>query len=387
MLVLLGAAVMNLSAQNSRLDSFRSNFSGANRETKLELLRSTGNDDAAEFGPLYRQALQYVFNNANDIRGDRTLRDILLLATERVDEGQFRPAVPDVWSIFQVYDESTSRIRMLGVIGRHGHGSDAVISGLVDWVRRQHLVAQGGGRPDYQVLAAAVAAIGNLGDSRGYSAVLDTILLQYPGFVVAQARESLSRIDGDPRELALGAIRNRPVTERRPAFAFLVGGDLLDEDSRMELARVVLEDAVSASTGDVQATNEYRNLRNSAAHVIRQGRYAAATSAVIRHFNQTVLEFERKLISSGPLLEAIATMGAMENEPAAERLGSYLRLVNTYTEIDRPYDTQIVLAVITNLESIGSPASYNVLYQTTLLTNYPSRVIERARQAMVSVAQ
>lgn len=374
-----------LFAQESRLEMFQSNFSGANLQTRMEILRAAVTEDPAEFGPLYRQAIQHVVNNADQIRSETLFRDMAMLAMERLEAGSYAPAAPDLWRLFQQHQESSFRIRTLEVLAAVGGGNTEVVEGLTDWVRRQHVVSQGGGRPDLQVLAAAVDTLGAFGDSRSFTVLLDTVLLQYPRFVTTSARQSLAALEGDMLALSLSALRARPLLERRPLFSLLLTVGILDEGQQNELSRALLADTLGVSTGDVRTQEEARQLRFATARVLREAAYSAATGEVVRHFNQTVLEFERGRISSDPLLQAIATVGAMGNEQAVERLSQYLDLVNTYTESDRPYDTQIVLAVIRNLESLGSPAAYNSLFYTQMLENYPRTVRERARQAAESV--
>ncbi|WP_143559243.1 hypothetical protein [Alkalispirochaeta americana] len=375
-----------LQAQTGRLGVFQRNFAAANVQTKIEILRGAESEDPRAFGPLYEQSLRYVLSNSRELYTSPLLREIARISIDRLDEGEYLPAVGDLWRLFQVFDETSTRIRVLEVIAAMGSGDERVVEGLVDWVRRQHIVSQGGGRPDLQVLSGAVKALGDLQVPQGFGVLVDTVLLQYPDFVTTPAREALGKIEGAVADLALAAVRNRPLVERRPAFTFLLESGLLSQEERLELARTVLSDAEAAGTGDIRAQEEYRQIRFAAAAVLRVGEYSPATPEVIRHFNQTVLEFERGRISSGPLLEAIATLGAMGNEEAARRLTSYLELVNTYTETDRPYDTQIVLAVIGNLESLGNSLAFDAMFYTTLLENYPSRVRQRAREALRSVA-
>ena len=377
----------NVSAQSDRLAVFQSIFSDANLQTKLELLRSAEREDPGEFGPLYRQAINHVLDNSDRLRLEPMLREMAGIATDRIREGAYKQALPDLWRFFQVYDETSFRIQVLEVIGSVLPDTDAVGEELIDWVRRQHSVSQAGGRPDLQVLATAVATLGRLEDPRAYTVLLDTVLFQYPGFVTEPARASLNRLDGDNLEFALNAIRNRPLLERRSVFNLLLREGNLGDQERLEMARAVLSDSLAATTADLMAQEEARQLRNTAARVIREGAYAPATPEVIRHFNQAVLEFERGRISSGPLLEAIATIGTMGNDEAGRRLTRYLDLVNVYTEEDRPYDTQIVLAVIGNLELLGYSGAYDSLFYTTFLENYPRRVRDRARQAAMSVVQ
>ncbi|TVR69660.1 MAG: HEAT repeat domain-containing protein [Spirochaetaceae bacterium] len=376
-----------LYAQNDRLEMFQSNFASANLQTKMEILRAAGAEDPARFGPLYRQAIEHVINNSGRITGESMLREMAMLATNRIDDGSYSPAAADLWRLFQDHGETSFRIRALEVLGNVGSGNPDVVEGVIDWVRRQHVVSEGGGRPDLQVLAAAVDTLGEFGDSRAFAVLIDTVLLQYPGFVTASARRSLAGLEGDVVALSLSSLRSRPLLERRPLFSLLLTAGFLDEGEQRELSRELLADTLNVSTSDLRAQEEARQIRFAAAQILRDGRYDPATPQVIRHFNQTVLEFERGRISSGPLLEAVATVGAMGNEDAAQRLTQYLDLLNTYTESDRPQDTQIMLAVIGNLETLGSPIAYNSLFYTTMLENYPRTVRERARQAAMAVAR
>lgn len=385
-LVFLFAAAL-VTAQTSRLETFRENFATANLQTRLEILRAAEGDDPAEFGPLYRQAINYVLNNADALSTEPMLREIALLAANRIEEGRVEPASADLWRLFQVYEETSYRIRVLRVIGTITTAEGPVVEGIIDWVRRRHVIARGGDRPDLQVLAAALETLGRIGDPRSFTVLLDALLLQYPDFVTGTARESLAQLDGDTLALSFAAIKDRPLDGRRSVFSLVLEQVELDETERMELARRVLSDTLAAGTGDIRVQEDLRQVRYTAARILRDGSYEPATRELVLHFNQTILEFERRRISSGPLLEAIATLGATGSEDAAQRLTEYLELVNTYTESDRPYETQIVLAVIGNLEELGYPLSYNALFYTTLLENYPSRVRERARQAMLSVTQ
>lgn len=382
--LILGTAA---GAQDRRLETFQANFASANLQTKLEVLRAAEREDAAQFGPLYLQALQYVVSHAGDLQGEPLLREIALVAMNRVQQGEYVPAAWELWRLFLDYPESTARIRILEVLGTIAGEQDRVILGLNDWVRRQHIQYTGGGRPDLQVVAAALGTLGSLASDTSFGVLVDTILLQYPDFVVSVARTGISRLPGDTVDLAFSFIQARPLAERRAALSFFVQGEVLSQEGKMLLAREMLADILGRTSRDAREIAEFREIRYAAARVLRSGEFADATPVVIRHFNETVLDFERRRISSGPLLEAIATLGAMGTEAASERLTAYLRLINTYSETDRPYDTQIVLATIQNLQILGFPGSYDALFYTTLIENYPRRVIEAARQAMVSVLQ
>lgn len=378
---------MSVGAQTDRLETYQANFSSSNLETKLEILRAADNEDATSFGPLYGQALSFVVSNAEDLYTEPLLREIALKAINRIAAGGYTNAVNDLWRLFQLYDETTARIQVLSVIGELAGERPNEIGYLADWVATQNNLIQAGADVDLQVLTTAVEALGNLGSSVAFQPILDVVLLQYPDFVTSVARESIDSLDGVPLELASETIRTKEVLDKGPAFAFFMRDDYLSDPDKLELARITLNNALTGRPTTLDEQEASRQLRFAAATVIREGEYAEATNEVIRHFNETVLEYDRGRVTKNRVLEAIATLGAMGNADAATRLTDYLELLNTYTERDRPYDTQIVLATIRNLEILDSPASYNALFMTQILENYPARIRDAAREAGNAVSQ
>lgn len=373
--------------QTDRLSVFRSNFAGANLQTKLEIVRSADREDPAEFGAFYLDALNYVNSNISQMTREPLLRQIALIAIERVDEGAYVPAARALWDLYSGYPETSMRIQILGVLGSIADGEQAIIDRMNEWVIRQNNLTRGGERVELQVVAAAVTALGVIGDPTSFDSILDVILIEYPDFVESAAAGALRQIEGDQQALALAAVSARDVLDRGPAFAFLVDSGYFEGEARFAFARRVMEDALRTTSGSLREQEALRQLRYRAAEILREGAYADATAAVIGHFNQTVLEFERGQTARTRLLEAIATLGAMGNEAAAVRLTQYLELINTYTERDRPYDSQLLLATITNLELLGDPQSYNALFFTSILDSYPDIVRDAARAAMDVVAE
>jgi len=114
--------------------------------------------------------------------------------------------------------------------------------------------------------------------------------------------------------------------------------------------------------------------------------YEPAADALIRHFNLTFQSYDRGIITKTWVLEAIAALGNTGSSAAAARLTQFLDLLNTYTENSRPYDTQITLAVVTNLGRLADLGSYDALFYVTLL-DYPQRVKDAAKSALDALSQ
>ncbi|MFO8043430.1 MAG: hypothetical protein R6U25_09535 [Alkalispirochaeta sp.] len=376
-------------AQSQRLESLQSSFDSANRSTKLEVLRTADGEDAETFGPLYVQALEYVINNAENLRSEQVMREIASIAVSRIAEGQYTAAADQVWRLFGLYEESSARIETAEVLAElvDPESDTDTVDAMNDWVLRQNNLSRGGTRIDLQVLTAVTETLGSLGSPSSFEALLDVILADYPDFLGDTARSALEDLDGDPAQMATEAVRNRDVDERLAPFAFFMEGDYLEESEKAEVAQIALEDALGLRPQSTELQQEVREIRFLATDVLRQTEYEPATGVLIRHFNETVLEYDRGRVVLGRVLDAVSALGATGSEAAAERLTEYLELLNTYTEIDRPSNTQLMLSVISNLERLDYSLSYDALFSVTLLDGYPSRVQDAAREAMNSVAQ
>lgn len=385
-LVVLGSSTV-LYAQSGRLDTFQANFSSANLQTKLEILRASESEDAAAFGPLYAQALSFVVSNAEDLDAEPLLREIAFVAMARVAAGSYTPALNDAWRLYLLYNETTARIQLLNVLAEIAVGSDIIIDAINEWLLTQHNLFAGGRQPDLQVVRTAIETAGALGDGSSYDAVATAILVQYPDVVVESAVRALTQLDAEIPAQTIALVQRRDLVDRRGAFEFFVASSLLDEEQRMELAQATLASTLQLRPRGLDEQEAARQLRFSAAAVLREGMYAPATAVLIRHFNQTVLEFDRGQTVRARVLEAIAALGATGTPEAAVRLTDYLELLNTYSEIDRPYDAQVVLATIQNLAILGQPSSYNALFFTTLIDNFPSRIRDAAREALTAVTR
>lgn len=372
--------------QSSPAERYITNFRNANLQTKTAILEASEEESLQEMAPLYAEALSYLVSNANDISRNTTLQDMSALVVERIAEAEYAPAAESLWQLFLSRREPLSRVSILQAISVTAEENEQVVVNLNQWISDRNRLKAGGEEVDLQVFHQAVVTAGELGSPSSFPVLLEARLQQYSERISASAVEALESLEGDTLELAVDAMEERDPEDKIEAFRFYIESDLLDEEERPVLSQAALSQALEASVSEPTVTAELRLLRYEAANVIRDAEFGEATRVMIRHFNQTVLEYDRGVTTKARVLEAVAGLGSMDSDEAAVRLTDYLELLNTYTELDRAYDTQIVLAVIRNLQRLGRPGSYNALFYCTLL-DYPSRVKEAAREAMRAVSR
>jgi hypothetical protein len=391
--VLLGIALavvvaVAVSAQDNQraLQAYQDRFQDAGPEIKLEILETADMLSVEELGPLYVQAVQFVLTSIEDVESDAILRDIALLAVEKIGEGGYAPATGPLWSLFVEYELNTARIAVLEVLGRIGGGDAELVLDLNGWVQAQVNLYRGGVMPDQQVLRTAVRTLGELEDTSSFPVLLDVQLAQISDAITDEANVAMDALPGDYVEQAIGTVNARDVVGRQPALEYFVADPELSDEERAQIAAGVLAEAVREVLRDPNELEAQRRLRYRAVNVLVDVAYPQATGTLIRHFNLTFADYDRGFTTKTWVLEAIAALGTTGSEAAAQRLTDFLDLLNTYTENDRPYDTQIMLAVVTNLERLGYVVAYDALFYVTLL-DYPQRVREAARSALDAVTR
>ncbi|MFW5785868.1 MAG: hypothetical protein ACOCYC_01370 [bacterium] len=382
----LGLIGVIAAQDTSNADRMIENFENAGKEVKVRILRTAQEEDVEGMGPLYRTALQYVVANSGDISGDEQLQELGRLSVEGIVRTGYSEAARDVWQLFENYQDTQARVQLLQALAAVDAEDRRLLPSLNDWVAERHNLKRSGSNLDERVLRAALETLGTYDDPSSFDLLLEAVLLQYSRNVGDTAESVLFELNGEAVQMATQAIRRRDAADKLDALDYLLDSDELSEEQKSEVALAALENALSSDPVDSSAREALRQVRYASAEWLRRTGYDEATPAMVRHFNQTFLDYDRGRIRKTWVLEAIAGLGAMDTEAAAERLTQFMDLLNTYTENDRAYDTQITLAVIENLEQLGYPIAYNALFYASLL-DYPGRVKEAARTAMAALAR
>jgi len=386
MLVLAIVIATGAVAQDRALEAYQDRFRDAGPASKLQILQTADRLTPQELGPLYVQAIQHVLTNSEDISEDRILQEIAVEAIDGIEEGQYEPAGRVLWTLFDEYEGNTIRIRILEVLRDIAVGNAEVILDINGWVQAQANLYRGGVAPDQQVMRNAVITIGELGDDSSFPVLLDVQLVGMTNVITRDARAAMEQLPGDYAELAYRTVNERQMSRRLEALNYFLEDEELDDQQRAEIAFRVLNQAVREVTRNPTQIEAKRQVRYRAAQTFADISYPDATEALILHFEQTFADYEQGRTTKTWVLESIAALGTTGTERAAERLTAFLDLLNIYAENDRPYDTQLMLAVVTNLGRLGYEVSYDALFYIDLL-NYSRRVKAAAREALDQVSQ
>ncbi|WP_319562306.1 hypothetical protein [Marispirochaeta sp.] len=388
MVILFWAGIL-LVAQESQEDplaaAFMENFSRANDETKLDILRDSVNYGADQMGPLYQQALEYVVNNSDGLVQNVQLQQIALVSAQLAGLSGYQPATMSLWELFDAYSEAGVRIAVLDALKRENLGNEQVFLLLNRWIERQISIFRAGGGINAQVVSQAVLTLSGYRDPRSFPQLLSLTVLGISQEISSRAQAGLDSIDGDYARMAEEVIQSYPAAEKLVALRTAVNREDLSNEQRASVCITALEVGNNLAVSDPANASTIRELRTLSVRNLGDLRWAEATSHIIQHFDLCIQELDRGIGSKSALLEAVAALGSMGAREAAVRLALYLDVINSFVENNQGYDEQITLAVVRNLGELKSKAGLNALLYLGYL-DYSKNIRdagEKARRAIL----
>jgi hypothetical protein len=381
LVILCLAASGTIGAQESLLRTYQRNFARASLSVKLTILQEAAEIEDTDMGPLFLQAVEYVLDNSGLIQMDSLTRQLSRLSVELIGREEYVEAKYVVWKLFESDSDTSVRVAVMDALGVIGRGDTEIIRNLNAWLHNQNAIYKTGTRPDLQVVDACVVALGRLGDPSSFPVLFTAMVAGYADTITTHAAEALFMVEGDLAELFIDVIHRNPLSEKLQALTVALEADRLTDDQKAQVAEVALDIGLHTQISDASGRQTLRRMRTLAVNALAARNWSQATNLAIEHFNLVLQEYDRGIADKTVVQSAIGALGAMETTEAAERLTLYLELLNSYTENDRPYDEQIVLAVIRNLGALGDKVAFDYLLYTTYL-DYPEGVKQAAREAL-----
>ncbi len=383
-LVVLAIPLFAAQAQEASkiLDTYRRNFTIASLDVKIQILQDAASGkNAADMGPLYEQALEFVTDNSGLIASDTRFNQLAAIAAEQIGVLKYVPAKAGLWKLFQVNSDTQTLQKAATALGEVGAGDADILANLNHYVDTQNASFAGGVQPDMIVLAACLQALGKLGDPSSFPVLFTAMNLGYSDKITAFAKNALLSIKGDFQALLTGVIKERPLAEKKLALQMALDSDKLTSDQKAQVAQFALDISLHSSAADLATRTGYRDMRFVAASALGDRKWAPAASLLTEHLDTTIGEFDKGLVDTNHLLDAINDLGATGTHDASVRLTQYLVLINSYTEKGKAYDEKVVTTILNALGSLGDKVAFDDLMYTQYL-NYPTGVKKAARAAL-----
>ncbi len=363
------------------VEAFRKNFTRGSLATKVRVLQDSLEYEDVDMSPLYLLSLEFIINNSWMLQNDSTGRDLMFFTIRLLGTGAVAESADNLWQFFNDVEDSPAKIEIMNALGDTAAGKPEIIYGINNWLRNYNAGFKAGKKPDNKLVAETVTTLGKIGDPTSFPIVFTTGTIGYDQIVNDSAAEALGKIDGYFVDHILEVIRTSMPEEKIAAIKAAYGQDSLVREDKASIALEGLDIGLYSQPEVLEDEDLLRELRYEAVRQLKSLNWAGATDNLVKHFDNTVFEYEEGICRKANLIEAIDALGSAGTHDAAVRLTLYLEVLNSYTENGQIVDEQIIMSVIRNLGLLGDSTAFDYLLYTGYL-NYSGVVKRAAREAL-----
>ena len=380
---MLGMLTSHLAAQDESeiQKAYQKNFVRGNLNTKIQVLQDAANQEEIDMGPLYLLALNFVIDNTRIFENDLLARELTVLCVRLIGISKYLEAVDPLWELFILDDSTIVRVEILNTLGSIKPSDPKLIRSINRWLSGQNEKFAEGQEFDVDVVEEAVVTLGRIGDDSSFPVLFTVSLLGSTDNLERKAREALYSIEGNFRELVLRVIKENALSEKLEALRIAVNNEELLDGDKAVIAEAGLSLGLNTSATNNDDRELLRQIRYESVRVLIRSRWAASTSDVIAHFDNTLQELALGIGRKSHVLDAIMALGAMSTHEAAVRLAVYLDVLNSDMENGKTVDDEVVLAVIQNLGLLGDKIAFDYLLYAGYL-DYSDTIKKAARDAL-----
>jgi hypothetical protein len=375
------AAVLSAQQEGELVRSYIRNFIRSSLAIKIDVLKEAGRYEKAGMGPLFHMGVRFTLENAQYLQSDVQLRDVAAISVQGIRREGYVEALPDLWSLFQIFKEPYVRIPIIEAMGDLAAGNSQAVLNLNTFLYNQNSVRQAGVDPDFQQLEACVRALGRLGSATSYSVLFDTYAAGYSDSITRAALDAMAALQGDYKGYLIEVIRKNSSIERMAALKAAMENSGFSEAEKAEVAESALDMSLSYVSTNSVDMQIIRDIRARSIRELTQRNWSRASALAIRAFNLASSEYGRGIGTKAALLESIALLGAVRTSEAAQTLTLQLQLLNAERDAGAKPDEDFVLAVIRNLGDLGDMVAFDHLLFVSYL-DYPESIKSAAREAL-----
>ena len=379
LLLIIGTSISCLFAQDIKTmtDKYIRDFIRADIKAKLDILKESGNRNQADMEPLLDLSFRFLLDYSEILEIDSMVRDLAIFTIKKTGELGNSEKASDIIRLFHAYNDSSIKVQSIIALGAFGTVDGPVINEInliaADVVKNTFPEEKN----DYLILETIIQTLGKIGNNSSYEILFQIVTKNLNSKIQNLASDALVSLKGDYKAFIINIIENNALVEKAIALKLSIESSKLSIEDRGFISEAALRVALAFQATDTSQKALLIGMRQQAILELTKTRWVRATSLIIKHMRETISEYAKGSVSKQVLLEAIACLGSMKSNEAAQALTLYLSSLNSETERGRPTDEQIALAVVTNIGLIGDKIAYDdILYVGYL--KYPESVKKAA---------
>jgi len=361
------------------LQSYMRIFSEREITGKAEVLRNAASDKRINESicQLYEFTLRYALDNYADMKDLTYMNNILGITVKGLRNAGSSASVDILWELLFKYPVSAIKADIIVTIGVLGKNNQEIINAVNNYLTEINYMLEYENIIDFSLVSACITAIMEMGDSSSYPVLFNLLFTGYPEVISSEIYGALDVIDGDLFLYIRDVMENNPPEEKFVAFKAGINSRRLSFMELGQLTELALEIGLFDFTGNADLIA----MRYAAIQTLTSLKWTKASALAVRYYHHIMADYLQGVVSKGRLIESIICLGTIGDSSAALALGLQLGLINEKTKNTGVFDTDITLAIVRALGSIGTNAVFeHLLYINNL--SYGENIKTAAKEAL-----
>lgn len=282
----------------SLVKAFQRNYVRGSLATKIEVLQDSVSHADEDMRPLYLQSLSFVTVNADFLANDNLARELTALTVRLIGVSRVEEAALSLWNLFGSYNDEGVKREILSTLGDIAGNTPEIISTLNRWVDGRNNLFRAGQDVEFELLGEAITSLGKLGDETSFAVIFRAAMLDYPEPVSGKTEEALKRVKGDYQRMVASILQGSPLREKLHVLNFVADKNDIPDEDKSWIAANALEIAIYLTPQNRSEQEMIFQLKEKAVGLLMLVPNVSAVPDLIKHFDNTILAWERELVSA-----------------------------------------------------------------------------------------
>ncbi|MCR4714598.1 MAG: hypothetical protein K5751_09520 [Treponemataceae bacterium] len=367
--------------QTDNLKELKTTFFGGNLSDKISAVQKAAEMDDS-VNEIFSDALNFVQDYSEILKSDQRMVNLVLEVIENSnrikDSNNLRKTLS---TLFYTYSDKSVKLAVINVM-KNGK----LEKSFMDSINEYALSSLANYSPDDEKsISELISALGTIKDMTSVRVLFDYASDEnLPEALKKQAQDVLLSFSPGYKPEIISVLNAGTPKQKLVALRVVIKNNVDTDFFKAEIAEKALTNAIIYMGNSVIADNDILTLQREALSELRRVSWTRSAGVMINLFKVSEKEYLSGFIDESTFIEMMQGVVELASGEAGVLLSDYLAQINVKAENGEPYSSDLALAVIKMLGTLGDKVAFDSLLYVGYLP-YNDNIIDAARIALAGL--
>ncbi len=367
--------------QTDNLKELKTTFFGGNLSDKISAVQKAAEMDDS-VNEIFSDALNFVQDYSEILKSDQRMVNLVLEVIENSnrikDSNNLRKTLS---TLFYTYSDKSVKLAVINVM-KNGK----LEKSFMDSINEYALSSLANYSPDDEKsISELISALGTIKDMTSVRVLFDYASDENLSEALKkQAQDVLLSFSPGYKPEIISVLNAGTPKQKLVALRVVIKNNVDTDFFKAEIAEKALTNAIIYMGNSVIADNDILTLQREALSELRRVSWTRSAGVMINLFKVSEKEYLSGFIDESTFIEMMQGVVELASGEAGVLLSDYLAQINVKAENGEPYSSDLALAVIKMLGTLGDKVAFDSLLYVGYLP-YNDNIIDAARIALAGL--